>query len=327
MQIELIRALQNLRTPPLTAFFEIITTIGATQFYVFVLPLLFWWVSTTIGYRFIVVVLISAYLNSMLKDLGPLFISNQYLFYTTRPFAAYPEQVWTCRRDPLFDPQAVLARLCREEESFSFPSGHAQTSLVAWGYLLLTVRRRWFSALAVALIVLIGLSRMYLGQHWPTDVLGGWLIGGALLGGAFYLFSLWRLHPRALNLVLLTLLLALVPLLLALDDDPTFNRTRALGLLVGSSSGYLAHIRYAKFVVRAAWSVQILKLAIGALGLGALQFGLGALLPNMHLAELLLTLLIGLWVTLVAPLIFGRIWGVPSPPATVRSADERAPTH
>jgi membrane-associated phospholipid phosphatase len=311
MQLDLIRALQDLRSPALTAFFEVVTTIGSSQFYIFLLPILFWCVSTTLGYRFVLVVLISAYLNSALKDAGPIFISNQRVFFTTRPFAAYPQQVWTCLRDPLFDPQALLARLCREEESFSFPSGHAQTSLVAWGYLLTTIRRRWFTALAVLLIALIGLSRVYLGQHWPVDVLGGWLIGSVLLGGAFYLFSVWRRRPRLLNRLLLAMMLVLVPLLLLLDPDPAFNRTRALGLIAGSSLGHLAQIHYAPFGVRAPWPVQIAKLTIGIVGIIGLLFGLGALLPNTQIAELGLTVLIGLWVTFGAPLIFGRLWGMP----------------
>jgi membrane-associated phospholipid phosphatase len=311
MQLDFIETLQDLRTPLLTAFFEIITTIGAAQFYVFLLPLLFWCVSTTIGYRFVIVVLISGYTNSLLKEAGTLFISDQDILHTVRPFAAYPNEVWTCRRDPLYDAQALLARLCQEEESLSFPSGHSQTSLVAWVYLLTTVRRWWFTAFALTMIGLIGLSRMYLGQHWPTDVLGGWIFGGLLLGGAFYLFDLWKRRPRLLNRLLLTLMLVLVPLLLLLDSDPTFNRTRVLGFIAGSSLGHLAQIHYAPFRVRAPWPIQILKLMIGLLGLAALQFGLGILLPNTHVAELGLTILAGLWVTFGAPLIFGRIWGMP----------------
>lgn len=73
---------------------------------------------------------------------------------------------------------------------FSFPSGHALASatfypLLAWE---VTQRRpaeaaRWY-ALAVALALFIGFGRLYLGVHWPTDVLGGWTLGAAqgLLG-------------------------------------------------------------------------------------------------------------------------------------------------
>lgn len=67
----------------------------------------------------------------------------------------------------------------------SFPSGHAVTSVIVFGtlaYLIVrlepTVRmRRWTIAIAISLILLIGLSRVYLGVHYPTDVIAGYLAG------------------------------------------------------------------------------------------------------------------------------------------------------
>ncbi len=71
------------------------------------------------------------------------------------------------------------------EPGFSFPSGHAAVSLCLFGMLLwLGLRgfqhplaRAAWAALMVALILLIGLSRIYLGVHFPTDVLAGYLAG------------------------------------------------------------------------------------------------------------------------------------------------------
>jgi undecaprenyl-diphosphatase len=73
--------------------------------------------------------------------------------------------------------------------TFSFPSGHATTSLVIYGVLLWamlrlasgTAARRALLAGATLLVLLIAVSRMYLGVHYPTDILGGWLAGGAWL--------------------------------------------------------------------------------------------------------------------------------------------------
>jgi undecaprenyl-diphosphatase len=69
----------------------------------------------------------------------------------------------------------------------SFPSGHAMTSIVVYGTLALLIARlaptrllrRLTWALAVFVILIVGLSRLYLGVHYPSDVLAGFIIGGA----------------------------------------------------------------------------------------------------------------------------------------------------
>lgn len=70
------------------------------------------------------------------------------------------------------------------ESSFSFPSGHASLSLCLYGFIASWLvaqapseLRRWVAAAAlVSFALLIGVSRMYLGVHWPTDVAAGWIV-------------------------------------------------------------------------------------------------------------------------------------------------------
>jgi undecaprenyl-diphosphatase len=67
------------------------------------------------------------------------------------------------------------------ERSFSFPSGHAMVSSAlacSVTYILWHTRWRWLAVgLGLAVVVAIGLSRLYLGVHYPTDVLAGWTVG------------------------------------------------------------------------------------------------------------------------------------------------------
>lgn len=69
--------------------------------------------------------------------------------------------------------------------SYSFPSGHASSTLVIFGLLAVIAwqvlpRLRGYIAVSMIslLIVLVGVSRIYLGVHYPTDVLAGWIVGG-----------------------------------------------------------------------------------------------------------------------------------------------------
>jgi undecaprenyl-diphosphatase len=70
-----------------------------------------------------------------------------------------------------------------EETSFSYPSGHALGSTILYGFLAYVLATRYpqlaflIYAGAVLLISAIGLSRLYLGVHWPTDIIAGYSIG------------------------------------------------------------------------------------------------------------------------------------------------------
>ena len=82
-------------------------------------------------------------------------------------------------------------------ETYSFPSGHAFVATVFYGFLaaiLMTFERSrrtrgWIAAAAVLTAFLIGLSRVYLGYHYPSDVLGGWACAAAWLALARLLLS------------------------------------------------------------------------------------------------------------------------------------------
>lgn len=88
----------------------------------------------------------------------------------------------------------------------SFPSGHAMNSMICYSLVAsalvfsgLVPGKRWARVAAAFVLVLpplIGISRVLLGVHYPTDVLGGWALGLAWVGGATALFRPWRRDPQ-----------------------------------------------------------------------------------------------------------------------------------
>lgn len=105
---------------------------------------------------------------------------------------------WVARPRPSPDLVHVFRNLDGLKESF--PAGHAMANVAIMGfmiYLLLTFARpSLIRTLAILLlssqIVLIGVSRIYEGEHWFTDVLGGYLLGVLLLGATYYFYQWGR---------------------------------------------------------------------------------------------------------------------------------------
>lgn len=90
-----------------------------------------------------------------------------------------------------------------QESGYSFPSGHSVTSVIFYGLLLYLIQknckneklRKVLSLICGILAVTIGPSRIYVGVHWPTDVLAGWCIGGGTLLIAILILS-WRTQKK-----------------------------------------------------------------------------------------------------------------------------------
>ncbi|MFC0055073.1 phosphatase PAP2 family protein [Streptomyces actinomycinicus] len=86
-------------------------------------------------------------------------------------------------------PRPVWADPVDSAHYAAFPSGHAMTATVVCGLLLWLLHRcrpgrvLWRTAVAAALVSVIGVgvTRVWLGVHWPSDVLGGWLLGGLVV--------------------------------------------------------------------------------------------------------------------------------------------------
>jgi len=85
------------------------------------------------------------------------------------------------------------------EHTFSFPSGHAMGSMtLAWVLLLLSWRTRWRWPVAVLVIgftLMVGLSRVYLGVHYPSDILAGWTAASVWAVACFFLVFRHHRHP------------------------------------------------------------------------------------------------------------------------------------
>ena len=149
-----IHAIQRLASPGLDRLMLAITGLGSAPVYIGLLIIAYLAVDAASVRRIAVLFLLSIYLNQQLK----------VLFSTPRPFQ-------------LDDGVARSPAAMATAGGAGFPSGHAQLSTTFWGLVAFYTRRRSVTLLAVALVGLISFSRLYLGLHFPIDVVGGILIG------------------------------------------------------------------------------------------------------------------------------------------------------
>jgi len=304
-----ILALQASGSLTLRQVMESFTFLGAELFYMLVMPAVLWCFSASLGIRLGLALLISAGTNAVLK----------LAFSLPRPF-------WIDAR----------IRALSVETSFGLPSGHAQNAVVLWGYLAYRLRRWWATAAALLLILAISFSRMYLGMHFPADVVAGWIVGASILVLFIVLeqpVGRW-LKQRALATRILAAVLFSFGLLAvgwlaaqwsagkALPAEWAVNFHRALGgttpfapgtledivagagALMGFSVGAVLLDHWGRFTDgRGVW-MRLARFFVGLVGVLALQLGLNAILPEGDAFRFARYALLGMWISCGAPWVF-----------------------
>jgi membrane-associated phospholipid phosphatase len=164
-QLQWIQALQAaLRSLPMDVFFRAWGFVDSTYFVVFSIALVWYLWSRQVGVRLFYVLVLSLVFNFLLKS----------WFDLPRP----------CQIDP------SVGILC--VHSPGLPSGAAQTATILCGVVWLETRRTLYRVLALIFAACLCFSRIYLGVHFPTDVLGGIFVGGVLLALYRYVFPRFR---------------------------------------------------------------------------------------------------------------------------------------
>ncbi len=180
---------------------------------------------------------------------------------------------------------------------------------MVWGYLGSVVRRRWFWVLAGLLMVAIPVSRVYLGVHFPTDLLGGYLIGiVVLLLWLVYAPRLERWFFALATIRQLMVILALPALAMALW--PTEDMVTGGATMVGIGAGLVLERRLVGFDHAGRVLQRIIRYLLGVVVLAGLWLGLRIAFEGLEPAiplRLVRYTLVGFWGAFGAPWAFVRL--------------------
>lgn len=307
--ISLIQALQTL-SPSLDGLMKFFTFLGRIEFYLLIIPLIYWTIDKRIGMRAL----------SILIFIDTLGMAFKLLFHQPRPY-------WI----------GGVKQLA-EESSYGIASTHASDSLAVGGYLAYRVKKTWFWLVIGVVLFFIGLSRLYLSAHFPHDVLFGWLIGGIVLWGFIRSadrVAIWAKSKTLTTQIVIGFLISIAIILIGalsrflisgISDPAAWSsyatKARTIspfftlsGALFGSIAGYGLMRQYARFQTSGTLGIRILRYLVGIIGVVLIYFGLDVVFGLLATDETTLGYVlrfiryaaVTFWMTWGAPFVFLKI--------------------
>lgn len=289
MDLSIVEFFQSFRNDFLDVFFIFFNEFGDELVFLIVSSILWWVVNKHFAYRFMMIFLTSVAVNDTLKN----------LVKRPRPYT-----------------QAGVVSVTEPTYGYSFPSGHAQN--VGTMALVLNEKygtlKKWVKPLLITIVVLVMLARVYLGQHYITDVIAGLAVSVIVYYVFIYFAPKVKISP--VKLVYYSIPVMILLAFFVIDK----NYYVAIGSMIGLTLGYDLENRFVKYEVKAPLGIQIAKYAIGIIVALLLKEGLKMVFPysgndDLNLTQLDLILdairyfILTVWLSLGAMWVFKKLFG------------------
>lgn len=273
------QSIQAFHNPLLDFFFIFISFLGSEPIYILLLSTIFWNLDKRFGIRLATLFLCSMGINSIIKT----------FFLIARPIGQ----------------PGIRSLYTSSAGGYSFPSGHSQAAATFYPYLWQLRPRLVWKVCGLLFILTIGFSRLYLGLHWPGDVLVGYSLGwGSVLVFQFLDKRLFKI-PFSLPV---KLALAIVLPLLFLPIYHSNEGLQMIGFIIGLTAGYFIEDHILDYRERTKPFISLFKTLFGLGILGLWFLGWYRLTSSFSWFYLPVSVVGGFWTSIGAPFIF-RLFG------------------
>ena len=273
MELEILRHIQSIANPFFDFLFQLITICGEQIVLISIISIIYWALDKKFGEYISYSVLTSVLLNNAIKD----------IFKMKRPIGE--EGIRTLRE--------------QTATGYSFPSGHTQSASSFYGSMAIYLKNRVMYIIATVMIILIGFSRLYLGVHYPKDV----IVGGIL--GVLTSLICYKLYNRVENKMLLYVVTFAI-FIPALTFAHSADFIKGMGTYLGFIIGIYIEKRYVNFSTEGNTGNKIIRVLLGIVILLVLQLGLKVILPSGTIFSFIRYALISLIGIGVYPMIFKK---------------------
>ena len=267
MELLILRFIQQFKTPFLDFFFETITSLGETAIICLVLGCFYWAISKSEGEYLGKSLMLSLVTNCLIKN----------TFRLKRPIGE----------------EGIVSIRTETATGYSFPSGHSQMNSTLYSGIYFWNKSKKYLALAIPFVILIGLSRLYLGVHYPKDVLVGLGLGVGIsyfvrwLGDRFY-------KPY---------FLALPALMVIFGFGGEY--LKYLGLFYGFALGIAFEKKFVGFATEGiSLGTKIARVSFGIISLGGVALVLNAVFPKIILLSVIKYFIITFYAVGIYPYLF-----------------------
>ncbi|PWJ96622.1 PAP2 superfamily protein [Oceanotoga teriensis] len=230
MELEILKSIQSINNNFFDVFFEIITIFGEELFIIPVLAVIYWGIDKRFGEYMGFSIFSSLLVNNFLKD----------IFKFNRPIGE----------------ENIRSLRVETATGYSFPSGHSQGAGTFYSSLSFYIRKKIIYFFSFIMIILIGFSRLYLGVHYPKDVLVG-IILGVFISYITYFFY-YRVLSR--NKMYIILLMIFAPLLLFVESADFY---KVYGSYFGFVLGIILEKKYINFNTDIKFIKKFLRIFLG----------------------------------------------------------------